>query len=218
MAEVDPPARWACGTIVEVIAASCGVPQKGALRMQSPVQITFRDFPSSPALFAHVERRAAKLDTFFDRITKCHVVIEAPNLRHHAHGKLFHVRIDLHVPGRELVVSKNPEEAKEDAHAAIDEAFGEAERALEAFARFHRHEEKPHAKQPHGVVTKVFQDRGYGFIERSDGEEIYFHRNSVHGARFEKLVTGTKVRFAEEDGDKGPQASTVYVIDVATPV
>jgi ribosomal subunit interface protein len=181
--------------------------------MQSPVQVTFRDIPSSPALSAHVEKRAAKLDTFFDRITHCHVVVEAPH-RHHKHGKRYHVRIDLHVPGKELVVSKNPDEAKEDAYAAIDDAFTDAERALEEFARLHQPDTKTHVKQPHGVVTKIFWDRGYGFIQDEEGREVYFHKNSVLGVRFEKVVIGTKVRFAEEDGEKGPQASTVYVLGV----
>jgi ribosomal subunit interface protein len=170
--------------------------------MQSPVQVTFRDIPSSNALFAHVERRAAKLDTFFDRIHTCHVVVEAPH-RHHTKGKKFHCRIDIHVPGKELVVSKTPDEAKEDAHAAIDDAFGDAERALEEFARLVQHDTKTHLKPPHGVVAKIFHDRGYGFIEaEGDGHEIYFHQNSVLGIKFEKIVLG----------DKGPQASTVHVI------
>ncbi|MDB4933994.1 MAG: Sigma 54 modulation protein YhbH [Labilithrix sp.] len=179
--------------------------------MQSPVQVTFRDIPPSPALTAHVEKRAAKLDTFFDRIVKCHVVVEAPH-RHSKHGKRFHCRIDLVVPGRELVVSRNPEDAKEDAYAAVDDAFGDAERVLEDFARVQQVDTKTHLKPPHGVVTKLFTDRGYGFIEAEDGHEVYFHQNSVLGVRFEKLAVGTRVRFAEEDGDKGPQASTVHVV------
>jgi ribosomal subunit interface protein len=129
--------------------------------MQSPVQITFRDMSPSPAIAAHVEKRAAKLDTFFDRIVSCHVVVEAPH-RHSKHGKRFHVRIDLHLPGKELVVSKNPDDAREDAWAAINDAFGDAERVLEEFATLHKVDTKIHLKNPHGVVVKLFPDRGYG--------------------------------------------------------
>lgn len=180
--------------------------------MQSPVQLTFRDFPPSPALSAHVEKRAAKLDTFFDRIVKCHVVIESPH-RHSKHGQRFHVRIDLHVPGKELVVSRTPEEAREDARAAVDDAFGDAERLLEEFSRQHAFDTKAHVKAPHGVVAKLFPDRGYGFIAaESDSHEVYFHENSLVGSRFDKLSVGSHVRFAEEDGDKGPQASSVHVL------
>jgi cold shock CspA family protein/ribosome-associated translation inhibitor RaiA len=176
--------------------------------MQSPVQITFRDMPPSPSIAAQVEKRAAKLDTFFDRIIRCHVVVEAPH-RHKKHGRCFHVRIDIHVPGRELVVSKNPDDAELDAHAAVDAAFGDAERILEELAAV-RVDTKVHLRPPHGVVAKLFFDRGYGFIEAEDGREVYFHANSVLGSRFDKLSVGSRVRFAEEDGDHGPQASTVH--------
>lgn len=177
--------------------------------MAVPVQVTFRDIPPSDAVTAHVERRAAKLGTFHDRIVKCHVVLEAPH-RHHKHGKRYHVRIDMQVPGKELVVSRNPEDTKEDLYAAVDDAFGDAERVLEEYGRQLKIGMKSHARPPHGVVTKLFHDRGYGFIEAEDGREIYFHQNSVIDGRFEKLQIGAKVRFAEEDGDKGPQASTVH--------
>ena len=179
--------------------------------MQSPVQVTFRDMTPSPALSAHVEKRAKKLDSLFSRIVKCHVVVGSPH-RHSAKGQLFHVRIDLHVPGKELVVSRNPEETTENAYAAVDDAFGDAERILEEYARQHQADTRAHKKPPHGVVKTLFSDRGYGFIEAEEGREIYFHRNSVLGSGFDKLAVGTRVRFAEEDGDKGPQASTVHVL------
>ncbi len=179
--------------------------------MESPVQITFRDIPPSRSVSAHVERRATKLDTFFDRISRCHVVVEAPH-RHKRHGQRYHVRVEMHVPGKELVVSKTLDDMKEDVHAAVDDAFSDAERVLEDYARQLRRETKTHVRAPHGVVAKLFQDRGYGFIESVDGREVYFHANSVLGAPFGKLELGTKVRFAEEDGDKGPQASTVHVV------
>src|SRR5256885_5936468 len=78
-------------------------------RMGVPVQLTFRDIPHSDALAAHAEKRAIKLETFNDHIVKCHVVLEAPH-RHHKHGKRYHVRVDLHVPGKTLCVSKNLED------------------------------------------------------------------------------------------------------------
>jgi len=174
------------------------------------VQVTFRDIPHSASVAAHVERRAAKLDTFYDRISKCYVVVEAPH-RHSKHGKRYHVRIDMHVPGRELVVSRILDDNKEDLHAAVDEAFGDAERVLEEYGRVQRGDTKKRAGRPVGTVAKLLN--GYGFLEaEEDGREIYFHRNSVLGDKFDKLSVGTRVRFAEEDGDKGPQASTVDVI------
>ena len=179
--------------------------------MQSPVQITFRDIKPSAVISAHVEKRAARLEAFLDGIVRCHVVVEAPH-RRGRQGRHYHVRVDLHVPGKELVVSKPPldGDGKEDLHAVVDEAFSDAERVLDDYSRQLHVDQKAHLAPPHGVITKVFLDRGYGFIDSGDGHEVYFHRNSVLGTAFEKLHVGAKVRFAEEDGDKGPQASTVH--------
>jgi ribosomal subunit interface protein len=178
--------------------------------MQSPVEITFRDIPSSPAIHAHVEKRIAKLESFFDGITKCHVVLESAH-RHSKNDKRYTIRIDLHVPGKEVVVTNDDEETT-DLFVAIDDAFADIERNLEDYLRKGTFDTKTHLKPPRGVVAKVFPDRGYGFIETEDGREVYFHRNSLLGAGFDKLALGTKVRFAEEDGDKGPQASTVHIL------
>ncbi len=113
--------------------------------MATAVQLTFRDFPSSPAVSKHVERRASKLETYYDRLMTCHVVLEEPH-RHSRHGHKFHVRIDMHVPGKELVVSKTSSDSTVDLHVTIDEAFGEAERVLEDHSKTHRdRERRPHA-------------------------------------------------------------------------
>lgn len=180
--------------------------------MVEPVQVTFRDIPHSDSVAAHVEKRAAKLATFFDRMVSCHVVLEVPHRRRH-HGKRYHVRVDMRVPGRELVVSRNPEDDKEDLHVTVDGAFDDAERVLEDYVRQLQREIKTRVGPPRGVVTKVFPERRYGFLEaEEDGHEVYFHANSVLHGRFEKLSVGTRVRYAEEDGEKGPQASTVDVL------
>ncbi|WP_146653687.1 HPF/RaiA family ribosome-associated protein [Labilithrix luteola] len=180
--------------------------------MAATVQITFRDIPHSNSIETQVQRRAAKLDTFFDRIVSCHVVVAAPH-RHHKQGRRYQVSIDMLVPGKELAVTHNLDDDKEDLHATVDNAFTDAERVLEEHCRKLKLGPKlTHQKPPHGVVTKLFSDRGYGFIE-DGGREIYFHRNSVLNGKFDKLSVGAKVRYAEEDGDKGPQASTVHVVE-----
>ncbi len=181
--------------------------------MAAPVQITFRDIPHSDAVTAHVEKRAAKLETFEANIIHCHVVVEMPH-RHQTHGHRYHVRIDAQLPGRQLLVSRTSPHGAEDLNALLDEAFSDAERLLsEHHPRDHHG--KTHLKPPHGVVSKVFHDRGYGFLEaEEDGHEIYFHQNSVLGARFPKVAVGSRVRYAEEAGDNGPQASTVELLHV----
>lgn len=180
--------------------------------MQLPVQITFRNVARSDAVEAKIRERAAKLDTYYDRITGCHVTVEAPH-RHHHQGKLFQVGIDLILPGTEIVVNRAPQEdhAHEDVFVAVRDAFDAARRQLEDYARRQRDDTKVHLEPPHGRVSKLFAD--YGFIATPDGREIYFHRHSVLGAAFETLAIDTPIRFVEEEGDEGPQASTVRVVD-----
>jgi cold shock CspA family protein len=55
-------------------------------------------------------------------------------------------------------------------------------------------------------------EEDYGRIETLDGRLVYFHRNSVVGADFAELKIGAEVRFHEEAGERGPQASTVHVV------
>ena len=71
---------------------------------------------------------------------------------------------------------------------------------------------KPHEAENHGHVTKFIAGKDCGFIETADGREIYFHRDSVLDDAFDALRVGSEVRFVEEMGDKGAQASTVRII------
>lgn len=181
--------------------------------MQLPLQITFRNIESSPAVEAKIRERAAELDRYHDHIMGCRVVVESPHRRHHQ-GKLYHVRVDLTVPGGELAVSREPAEhrAFEDVYVAIRDAFDAARRQLEDHSRRRRHEVKAHTTPPYGRVSKLFPNEDYGFIETTDRREVYFHRNSVLRNAFERLQVGSEVEFAEEQGDRGPQASTVHMI------
>ena len=107
--------------------------RRGVIAMLLPLQCTFRGMPHSDALEAHVTRRAAKLDRFFGRIRHCHVVIDLSH-RHHRHGKRFRVSIDMTVTRRhEIAIARAPTQNQflEDAHAAVDRAFDDAERRLD---------------------------------------------------------------------------------------
>lgn len=179
--------------------------------MIADLRVTFRDVPSSPAVEAAVRERAEKLERFHDKITSCHVVVASPH-RHQQKGKLYDVRIDLAVPGGEVVVNREPgkQTAHEDVYVAIRDAFEAARRQLQDHSRRRRGEIKTHEHEPTGRVTKLFPD-GFGFIESEDGREIYFHRNSVLEG-FEQLSVGTEVHFKEEQGANGPQASTLSIL------
>jgi cold shock CspA family protein len=95
---------------------------------------------------------------------------------------------------------------------AIDDAFKAAARRLQDYARRQRGCVKKHKPLPTARVSKLFQKEGYGFITTTDGREIYFHKNAVLNRGFNKLKMGAKVRFAEESGEKGLQASTVQIV------
>jgi cold shock CspA family protein len=168
---------------------------------------------SSEAVEAKLKSEAEKLDMLYDQIMRCRVVVEADH-KHHHKGNIYHVRVDLTVPGSELVADREPGQhhAHEDVYVAIRDAFNAASRQLSTYADRRRREVKTHEVPPHGKISELLTEEGYGKIESSDGREIYFHKNSVLNADFDKLEIGTEVRFAEEEGDQGPQASTVKVV------
>ncbi len=183
--------------------------------MQLPLQITFRGMAASAAVEDHIRRRAAELDRFYDRIMACRVVVEAAH-RHQRKGRIHHVRVELTVPGGEIVVKRDPPEhhAHEDMNVTIRDAFDAARRQLEDHVRRSRGDTKVHELPDHGKVARLFPEQGYGFIATADGQEIYMHRNSVLNGGFDKLSVGDEVRFVVHpgEGEKGPQASTVTLI------
>ncbi len=181
--------------------------------MELPLQITFRGVSPSESIKAAIRERALKLDRFYDRIMRCRVVVDSPH-RHQRKGKIYHVRIDLTVPGGELVVKQAPADhaPHEDIYLAIHDAFDEARRQLDDHVRRRRRQVKTRVGPPRARVRQLFKERDFGFLETSDGREVYFHRNSVLNGAFDRLEIGTEVRFAEGEGEKGPQASTVEVV------
>lgn len=182
--------------------------------MPSWLQITFRNIDASPAVEAKIRERARELEQFFDRIVSCRVVIEAPNRRRH--GDLYHIRVDLKVPGHEIVVKRDPPEhhAHEDIYVAVRDSFDAVRRQLEDHVRRQRGDVKAHDVPAHGHIASLIAERDYGFINASDGTEVYFHRNAVANGGFEKLRVGDEVRFSlhSGEGEKGPQASAVVPI------
>jgi cold shock CspA family protein/ribosome-associated translation inhibitor RaiA len=206
--------------------------------MEIPLQITFRNMPPSQAIENNIKEKTAKLESFFSRIMSCRVVVEAPH-RHHHKGKAYEVRIDLTVPGAELVINRAPQRlsaaksngsalsekelaeshepskhaAHEDVYVAVRDAFNAAGRKLQDYARRQSGVVKIHEPVAHAQVSKLFPQEGYGFLETAEGREIYFHGNSVLQPGFHCLKVGAEVHFAEEQGEKGPQASTVRLVE-----
>lgn len=182
--------------------------------MRLPLQVTFRDVDPSPTLEARVRELAGRLDRFSDQIMRCHVTVEAPH-RHQHQGKLFDVRIDITVPDREIAIRRTHpvNHSHEDPYVALRDAFRAARRRLQDYERRRYQKVKMHDEMPHGRVCELVPAENYGRIETADGRLIYFHRHSVLGRPFGTLAIGDPVRFVEEPGDRGPQASTVHVVN-----
>jgi cold shock CspA family protein len=198
--------------------------------MLLPVQVTFRNIEDHTGLDAYVQKEAAKLERFFNRISSCRVMVERPQKA--ASSNTYHVRIDLGVPNEELVVKHVPslhatledlqtQKSRREARSvlarktpkrAIHEAFQEMARQLQDYACRQNRTVKTKQHIAEGVVQEVLPEKGFGILETDDGRELYFHQASVLGAHFRQLRVGSKVKFAEEAGEKGPQASTVRLI------
>jgi ribosome-associated translation inhibitor RaiA len=135
--------------------------------MNLPLQITFRNMEPSEAVATRIRAESAKLDKYFNRITSCRVLVEAPH-QHHRSGEPFHVRIELGVPGNEIVVKHAPnlhsalahaDTAKwskhfeaggrhKDMYVTIGDAFKAARRQLEDYVRRLRGDVKGHGRVP----------------------------------------------------------------------
>lgn len=180
--------------------------------MDVPLELSFRNMDASDAVEAKVRERVDKLETFFGRINSCRVVIEAPHRRHQK-GKVYHVRIEIGVPGRTLIVDRDPGQhhAHEDVYVAVRDAFDAARRKLEDHSRKAAGKTKTHAIPSHGTISILNGLQGYGIARMPDGQEVYFHRNSVVNDGFANLKVGDEIRLvvAEGESEKGPQASTV---------
>ncbi|NWG47285.1 MAG: HPF/RaiA family ribosome-associated protein [Alphaproteobacteria bacterium] len=186
--------------------------------MDTPLEIAFHNMDSSSALEARVRERADKLHRFFRHINSCRVVVEVPHRSPSQASRAYHVRIEVRVPDRELVVSRDPgsAEAHLDSYLAVRDAFDAMERQLEHHSQKVRGDVKTLAGPLQGRVLRLFSD--YGFIATTDGREIYFHKNAVVDPRFEDLSPDTPVELAvaEAESPAGPQASTVRAIGALT--
>ena len=185
--------------------------------MQIPPEITYRNIDKTDNIDSLVREKIAKLEQFCDYITSCRVVLEKAH-DHPSSGSPYKVSIDITIPhGREIAVNQNPDEGKQypPLEAVIRDAFEAARRQLVSITTEQKGERKIHPEQEIGaVIVKLFADQDYGFIKAIDtGKEVYFHRNSVVNRNFDELSVGNGVRFKETEGEMGPQATSVMVLD-----
>jgi len=184
--------------------------------MRVPLEITFRDVPKTETIETLIQEKAATLDRICDNLISCRVAVEKPHENQRV-GNPFRVRITMRVPpGHELVVRRESTEGElsDRLPTVIRDAFDAARRRLKKLVDRQQGEIKSHPAQENlAYVVKLFEDQGYGFLKSLEGREIYFHRNSVLNNDFDRLELGTGVRYVATDGNEGPQASTVQVVD-----
>ncbi|MBE9055067.1 MULTISPECIES: HPF/RaiA family ribosome-associated protein [Sphaerospermopsis] len=187
--------------------------------MKIQPEITYRNLDKSEAIDNLVHEKIAKLENICNYINSCHIAIEKIHDRPRS-GSPYRVRIDLTVPpGHELAAEKNPGEGVQyqPLDAVVRETFDAMRQQLVKLTQLQRASEQSgryeEAQESTGLVTKLFREDGYGFLKTLDGREIYFHQNSVLHHEFDRLEIGTGVHFSLEDGEEGPQASTVKIVD-----
>jgi cold shock CspA family protein/ribosome-associated translation inhibitor RaiA len=184
--------------------------------MQTAPEVIFHDVDRSAWVESYILERVQRLERFAEGITSCRVCLAKDQASHHK-GNRYSVMVEVRMPpNHDLAARKGKviREMQTQLPALINHAFGAVERQLKKTSALRRGEVKNqrHDGQPHGIVEKLF-DEGYGFLrEVGDERQVYFHRNSVLHGDFERLALGTEVRFTPEDGDDGPQASSVQIV------
>ncbi len=181
--------------------------------MQVPIEIRFHQIEPSDSLEAEIRAHAERLDRLYGRLTACRVSIEPPPHQRQT-GNLWNVHIELSVPGKTLVVTRDPHKAhlrhaRPDLRKSIKEAFKSAERQLKDFKRVIRGDVKAHEAPFQGCVVRLDPGGEYGFLRTAAGGELYFSRTSVLDG-FDALKVGDTVHYSSIDGDSGPVANKVW--------
>jgi cold shock CspA family protein len=182
--------------------------------METPIHVEFQGMEPLEHVRTTIFKHVADLESRFGRATACRIVVKSPG-GHQRTGGHFEVAIHLALPnGREVDIDRTAkaDERHADLSFVVNDAFKRARRRLQDHVQRMQGQVKTHAERPIGTVTRLEAEQGYGFLETKDGREVYFHQNSVLDGKFRQLAAGTRVLFAEEMGEKGPQASTVDIL------
>lgn len=186
--------------------------------MKTPPEITYRNVNKSAAIDALIHEKIAKLERLCGYINSCHITVE--KMHNHPRGNSpYRVLIDLRLPpSHELVAESNL--AVKNQYAQLDtvirDAFSKMERQLKTQTRQQRESEKTRsgsASDTNALVIRLFREQDYGFLKTMEGEDIYFHRNSVLHGDFDRLEIGTGVHVDVEEGDEGLQATSLKIVD-----
>ena len=174
---------------------------------QIPIEVTLRDIENTESIDSRIRKKAEKLAQYYDRIEYCTVVVDMPK-KHPHQGKLYNVRIETGVPGKRLMANHHQ---GENLYTEIRDAFSAIQRQLDEYSNVQRGDVKSHAAQVMGEIVRIFPERGYGFIEDTDGEEYYFQFSNVVNGSKQNLAVGMRVQFQELAGGETLQAGHVRI-------
>jgi cold shock CspA family protein len=186
-------------------------------QMQIQPEITYRNVRKTDDIETLIREKAAALDKVCDHIISLRVALERPH-KQKRKGNPFRIRLDVTVPpGHEIVVKKVSGETDilPPLDAVIRKAFDVAKRQLRKTVQLQRNDVKTHPNQQvSAVVTELYPEDGNGMLRTTDGREIYFDNHVVVNGQFKKLRIGAGVRFEERQGEKGPLATTVQIVEL----
>jgi len=204
--------------------------------METTPEIMFKGLEKTVYIDKLIRRGIAKLERVCDYIISARITVEEMQTRHRTDNP-YRILIEISIRDRpDIVVERlsnkvkktldepdqigsrpvRKQSAREEALPAfIISTFDSARRELEKIIEKQRGAVKIHPQQKaRAVVEKIFRDQEYGFLRDLDGQSVYFNRNSVLHDHWEHLKVGTAVRYTQELGDKGLQASIVEPVEI----
>lgn len=173
--------------------------------------ISWRNLDAAPAVEALIRKRAARLRELAPEMLLCRVSLEMP-VPGKRSGRGVDVRIHLDLPGPDLDLARTIRHGNvgQDAVDAINAAFTAMERRLKDHRDVQRAQKiKHHAPILHGEVVELEHELGWGILRADDGREVYLQKDAIASADWDQLALGDRVRFREEEGEKGAYATGV---------
>ena len=204
--------------------------------METAPEIMFKGIIRTGYIDKLIERGIAKLEQVCSYIVSTRVTVEQIQTRHRTDNP-YRILIEISIRDRpDIVVERLSNKMKKTADdpdqinsrptrkrnpreealpAFIISTFGSARRELEKVVEKQRGAVKVHPQQRgQATVEKIFRDQDYGFLRGSEGQSVYFNRNSVLHDHWEHLKVGAAVNYTQEIGDKGLQASIVEPVEI----
>lgn len=183
--------------------------------MQTEPIITFRNLDHSPVINGLVARRIEVLERIEGRIIGCEVTLEAGQTGKRK-GNVVRAHLNIHLPGPNLSIEREVSQGgtDDDLVLAVNKVFSAAETQLKKHKKtMAAVEVKHHPPVLHGEVTLLETELGYGYMRADDGREVYFQRDALTSDDWARVAKGTRLRFREMTGEKGPYATAVTLVD-----